>query len=73
MVGPKMQDFAQESTCSKEIFFKQSCDELLFVKKCRNRNFKVNFYVKNRKNFFKKKFIYEYQFRRQFLVKNFFF
>ena len=30
MVGPKMQDFAQESTFSKEIFFKQSCDELLF-------------------------------------------
>jgi len=50
-----MQGFAQESTCSKEIFFKQSCDELLFVKKCRNRNFKVNFYVKNRRNFFKKK------------------
>jgi hypothetical protein len=43
MVGPKMQVFAQESTCSKEIFLKQSCDELWFVKKCRNRTFKVNF------------------------------
>ena len=39
----KSKSFTQESTCSKEIVLKQSCDELWFVKKCRNCTFKVNF------------------------------
>ena len=38
----KCKIFAQESTCSKD-FFKQSYDELWFVKKCQNRTSKVNF------------------------------
>ena len=38
----KSNNFAQESTCSKDFFFKQSCDELWFVKKCQNCTFKVN-------------------------------
>ena len=39
----KWKSFAQVSTCSKDIFLKQSYYELWFVKKCRNRTFKVNF------------------------------
>ena len=43
MVGPKMQDLCPRINMLEENFLKQSCDELWFVKKCRNRNFKVNF------------------------------
>ena len=38
----KSKIFGQESTYSKDFFFK-SVDELRFVKKCQNRIFKVNF------------------------------
>ena len=38
-----IQNLGQKSTWSKEIMLKQSCDELWFVKKCRNHTFKVNF------------------------------
>ena len=49
--------FAQESTCSKEIVLKQSCNELWFVKKCRNRTFNVNFLFQKLTEFFQKKII----------------
>ena len=52
MVGPKMQDFAQESTCSKEIILKQSYNELGFVNKCQNCTFSQKSI-----EFFQKKFI----------------
>ena len=42
--------FAQESTCTKEIVLKQSCNDLWCVKKCQNCTFKV----KNKLNFSKK-------------------
>ena len=47
----KCKIFAKESICWKEIVLKQSCDELWFVKKCRN----CTFYVKYQRKFFKKK------------------
>ena len=47
--------FAQESTWSKEIVLKQSCDELWFVKKCQNCTFKVNFLCQKSTEFFQKK------------------
>ena len=70
MVVLKCKIFAQEYTCWKEIVLKQSCNELWFVKKCRNSTFKVNFLCQNQWNFFKKKIIQEYQFRRPLFVKN---
>ena len=39
----KSKTFSKESTYSKEIVSKQSCNELWFVKKCWNCTFKVNF------------------------------
>ena len=42
MVGPKMQDFCPNMNMLKG-FFKQSCNELWFIKKCRNCTFKANF------------------------------
>ena len=55
MVGPKMQDFAQESTCSKEIILKQSYNDLWFFKKCQNCTFKVYFPSQKSTGFFQKK------------------
>ena len=55
VVALKCKIFAQESTCSKEFFSKQSYDELSFVKKSRNCTFKVNFL--GQKSEFKKKII----------------
>ena len=49
MVVLKCKIFAQEYTCWKEIVLKQSCNELWFVKKCRNCTFKVNFLPHNLK------------------------
>ena len=59
MVGPKKQDFWPRI---------KSVDELPFVKKCQNRTFKVNFQCQKSTEF-KKRIIYEYQFRRPFFVK----
>ena len=49
---------------AQRIFLKQSYDELWFVKSCQNCTFKVNFLCQKST---------EYQFRRPFFVKNFFF
>ena len=50
--------FGQESTYSKEFSLKKSVDELLFIKKCQNCTFKVNFwYQKSTKVFQKEKII----------------
>jgi hypothetical protein len=65
----KCKIFAQESIHSKEIFSKQFCNELWFVKKCRNCTFKVNFLLTFSTEFFQKKVIEEYQFRRPFFEK----
>ena len=46
----KSKIFAQESTCSKK-----SYDDLRFVKKCRNRTFRVNFLCQKSTKFFQKK------------------
>ena len=54
MVGPKKQDFGQESTYSKDFVFK-SDDELRFIKKCQNHTFKVNFRCQKSTEFFQKK------------------
>ena len=43
MVGPKMQVFCPRMNMLKGFFLKQSCNELWYVKKCRNCTFKVNF------------------------------
>ena len=37
--------------------FKQSCNELCFIKKCRNYTFKVNFLCQKSTEFFQKKII----------------
>ena len=50
----KCNSFFQESTCSKEIFLKQSCNKLWFVKKCRNCSFKVNFLCQKLTEFLQK-------------------
>ena len=55
MVGPKMQDFAQESTCSKEIFLNNPTMNYGSSKSAEIVLSKSIFYVKNRQNFFKKK------------------
>ena len=56
MAGPKMQDFCPRiNICSNEIVLKQSCDELWFVKKCRNHTFNVNFLCQKSTEFFQKK------------------
>ena len=54
MMGPKKQDFGQESTYSKDFFFKSN-DELWFIKKCQNCTFKVNFRCQKSTEFFQKK------------------
>jgi len=65
MVVAKMQDFcprinmlkSAEIVLSKSIFYvmkialKQACDELWFIKKCRNHTFKVNFLCQNHAQF----------------------
>ena len=56
MVGPKMQDFCPRINMLKEIFLKQSCNELCFVKKCRNRTSKVNFLCQKSMELKKKSF-----------------
>ena len=53
MVGPK-KIFGQESTYSKDFFFK-SGDELWFIKKCQNCTFKVNFQCQKSTEFSHKK------------------
>ena len=51
-----MQDFCPRiNICSNEIVLKQSCDELWFVKKCRNHTFNVNFLCQKWTEFFQKK------------------
>ena len=54
MVGPKMQDFCPRINMLKGFFLKQSYDESWFVKKCRNRTFKVNFLFQKLAEFFQK-------------------
>ena len=56
MVGPKMQDFCPRINMLKG-FFLQSCDELWFVKKCKNSIFKVNCLCQKSREFFQKKII----------------
>ena len=58
--------FAQESTCSKEIVLKNNplMNYGSYLKKCQNRTFKVNF-LRQKST--------EYQFRRPFKKKTFFF
>ena len=55
MVGPKMQDFAQESTCSKEIVLKQNNPAMNYgsSKSAKIVLSKSILYVKNRQNFCK--------------------
>ena len=55
----------QKLELEKNNFLKQSYNELWFVKKCRNRTFKVNFLCQKSTEFFQKKIIYKYQFRRE--------
>ena len=50
----KSKIFGQESTYTKDLFFK-SVDELQFIKKCQNRTFKVNFLCQKSTEFFQKK------------------
>ena len=57
---------------SKESFFQKSIDELWFIKKCQNCTFKVNILCQKLREFFQKKNISEYQFRRPFFVKKHF-
>ena len=65
--------FAQESTSSKEIVFRQSCDELGFVKKCRNCTFNVNCLCQKLTEFFqKKKSFKNINLGDNFFVKNIF-
>ena len=56
MVGPKMQDFCPRINKLKGFFFFKSCDDLRFVKKCRNCTFRVNFLCQKSTEFFQKKF-----------------
>ena len=73
----KSKIFGQESTQRK--FKKKAFDQLRFVNKCQNRTFKVNYQCQKSTEFFQKKKFHllilktEYQFRRQFFSKNFFF
>ena len=59
MVGPKMQDFAQESTCSKEIVLKQNNPAMNYAlsKSAKIILTKSIFYVKKLTEFFQKKII----------------
>ena len=50
-----MQDFCPRINMHKGIFFKQSYNELWFVKKCQNCTFKVNFPCQKLTEFFQKK------------------
>ena len=52
-----MQVFCPKSTCSKEIVLFWDYGEHEFVKKCRNRTFKVNFLCQKSTEFFQKKII----------------
>ena len=54
MAGPKKQDFRSRINILKG-FFKNSVDELRFVKKWQNCTFKVNFLCKKINQFFSKK------------------
>ena len=66
--------FAQKSTSSKEIFSKKSYDDLRFVKKCRNRTFRVNFLRQKSTEFFQKKNSFKnINLGDHFFVKNIFF
>ena len=51
----KSKIFSQESTYSREIFFKKSVDEFWFIKKCQNCTFKVNFQCQKSTEFSQKK------------------
>ena len=51
----KSKIFGQESTYSREFFFKKSVDELWFFKKCQNCTFKVNFQCQKSTEFSQKK------------------
>ena len=55
MVGPKMQDFWPR--INMQDYFKKPCNELWFIKKCRNRTFKVNFLCQKSTEFFQKKIV----------------
>ena len=48
----KSKIFGQESTYSKDLFFKESVDELWLIKKCQNCTFKVNFWCQKSTEFF---------------------
>ena len=56
LMSVRLWNFKEESTCSKD-FFKQSYNELWFVKKCQNRTFKVNFGCQKLIEFFQKKIL----------------
>ena len=51
----KSKIFGEESTYSREIFFKKFVDELWFIKKCQNCTFKVNFQCQKSTDFFQNK------------------
>ena len=74
MVGPKMQDFCPRINMLKGNFLEQSYDELWFVKKCRNRTFKVNFLCQKSTEFFQEKTSFKnINLEDQFFVRNIFF
>ena len=69
----KCKIFAQESTCSKEIVSKEPCDELWFVKKCRNCTLHVNFFTSKIDGIFSKKKLFQnINLGDHFLEKTFF-
>ena len=68
----KSKIFDQESTYSKDFFFK-SVDELWFIKKCQNCIFKVNFQCQKSTEFFQKKSSKNINLGDHFLLKTFFF